>query len=58
MKKLIVWDHANISKESYDKEKIIRKYYVDMKARGSVDFGPIYCLLCLWDKFSLSLRLI
>ena len=53
MKTITVWDYANISKENYlslfhdDKEKIIRQYYFDMKARSSGKFGPIYCFLCL-----------
>ena len=48
-----VWDYPNISRESYlslsydNKEKIIRQYYFDMKARSICKFGPIYCLLCL-----------
>ena len=53
MERVPVWDHANISRENYlslshdDKEKIIRQYYSDTKARSSGKFGPIYCLLCL-----------
>ena len=53
MKKVTVWGYANINKESYislshdDKEKIIRQYNFDIKARSSGKFGPIYCLLCL-----------
>ena len=53
MKKVTLCDYANISKESYlslshdDREKIIRQYFFDMKARSSVTFGPIYCLLRL-----------
>ena len=56
MEMVPVWDYANISRENYlslshdDKEKIIRQYYSDMKARSNGKFGPTYCLLCLWDK--------
>ena len=40
MKKVPVWDYANISKENYlslsyeDKEKIIKQYYFDMKSQS------------------------
>ena len=53
MKKVTVWGYVNINKESYlspshdHKEKIIRQYNFDIKARSSGKFGPIYCLLCL-----------
>ena len=53
MKKVTLCDYANINKESYlslshdDREKIIRQYFFDMKARSSATFGPIYCLLRL-----------
>ena len=56
MKKVTLCDYTNISKGSYlslshdEREKIIRQYFFDMKARSSGTFGPIYCLLCLWDK--------
>ena len=39
MKKVKVWDYANISKENYvslsneDKEKIIKQYYFNMKTK-------------------------
>ena len=51
MKKVAVWNFANISKENYlslsfdDKEKIIRQYYHDMKAQSGGEFKSICCLL-------------
>ena len=53
MKNNSVQGYANISRKSYlchsrnDKEKIIRQYYFEMKAKSSAKFQPIYCLLCL-----------
>ena len=44
MKKVIVSDYASITRESYlalshdEKEKLIRRYYFDMKSRGNVSF--------------------
>ena len=55
MKRVTIWDYANISRENYlslshdDKEKIIRQYYFDIKARSGGKFEPIYCLFCLWN---------
>ena len=56
MKKVPVWDYANISRENYqslsydDKEKIIRRYYFNMKAQSGGKFESVYCLFCLLDK--------
>ena len=56
MEKVTVWDYANVSKENYlslshyDKEKIIKQYYFDMKSRSGGKFESIYCFFCLLDK--------
>ena len=40
MKKVSIWDYALITRDSYldfshdEKEKLIRRYYFDMKIRG------------------------
>ena len=53
MKKVSVWDYANISKENYlslsynDKEKIIKQYYFHMKSQSGGEFESICCLFCL-----------
>ena len=45
MKKVTVWNYANISKQSYfSLSHDTRQYYFDMKPRSSGKFGPIYCL--------------
>ena len=44
MNKVVVWDYASITRESYlalshdEKEKLIRRYYSDMKSRSSGKF--------------------
>ena len=43
-----IWDYSSISRESYialsnfEKEKLIRNYYSDMKSRGSGKFDIFY----------------
>ena len=42
MKKVTIWDHASITRDSYpalshdEKKKLIRRYYLDMKTRNSI----------------------
>ena len=56
MKKVLVWDYLNISKENYlplnyeDKENVIKQYYFDMKSWSGGEFESICCLFYLWDK--------
>ena len=44
MNKVAVWDYASITREGYpalshdEKEKLIRRYYSDMKSRSSGEF--------------------
>ena len=53
MKKVTVWDYASIAKDSYlalshhEKEKLISRYYSDMKSRGSGKFLHYLIFSCL-----------
>ena len=48
MKKVTIWDYASITRDSYlalshdKKEKLISRYYSDMKSRGSSKIYFIY----------------
>ena len=51
MKKVTIWDYGSITRDSYlslshdEKEKLIRRYYSDMKIRSK--FLLIYFFSCL-----------
>ena len=51
MKKVTIWNHASITTDSYlalshdEKERLIRRYYIEMKNGGNGNFSYIfYCL--------------
>ena len=51
MQQISIWDYSSISRESYialsyfEKEKLIRNYYFDMKSRGSSNFDIIFFIM-------------
>ena len=60
MHQIPIWDYSSISKASYtalanfEKEKLIRNYYSDMKSRGCGKFSIIFFIMPNWRQFKLK----